>query len=120
MEAPAARRLLKAANVETVELAGIRTLKILVMVNTRKKFPRGISDSVISNPAARTATGACTGSGPQAPSTKPQAPSVKLSNQPVQASSNKHQAPSCKHQASSLKLQAPRYVNHGTWILEKF
>ena len=54
------------------------------------------------------------------PGLKQQAPSVKLSNQPVQASSNKRQAPSCKHQASSLKLQAPRYVNHGTWILEKF
>ena len=34
------------------------------MVNTKKEFPRGISDSVISNPAARTATGACTESGP--------------------------------------------------------
>ncbi len=38
MEAPAARRLLRAASAETAELAGIRILKILVMVNTRKKF----------------------------------------------------------------------------------
>ena len=36
MEAPAVQRLLKAANAETAELAGIRTLKILVMVNTKK------------------------------------------------------------------------------------
>ena len=36
MEAPAARRLLRAANAETAELAGTKTLKILVMVNTRK------------------------------------------------------------------------------------
>ena len=115
MEAPAARRLLKAVSVETVELAGIRTLKILVMVNTRKKFPRGISDQVISNSSATARAQRAPG-----PGLKHQASSVKLSNQPVQASSNKRQAPSCKHQASSLKLQAPRYVNHGTWILEKF
>ena len=77
MEAPAARRLLKAANVETVELAGIRTLKILVMVNTRKKFPRGILDQVISDTSP-------TGASERAPDPglKLQAPSIKLSNQP--------------------------------------
>ena len=48
MEAPAARRLLKVVSVETVELAGTKTLKILVMVNTRKEFPRGILAQVIS------------------------------------------------------------------------
>ena len=36
METPAARLLIRAASVETVELAGIKILKILVMVNTRK------------------------------------------------------------------------------------
>ena len=105
------------------------------MVNTRKEFPRGISDSVISNPAARTATGACTESGPsiwffqdhcwkqrynpnfkpQASSVKHQAPifrklqaaSAKLSNQPVQASGDKRQAPGSKRQAPSHKRQAP-------------
>ena len=88
------------------------------MVNTRKKFPRGISDSVISNPAARTATGACTESGPSIwffqdhqwkqrhdPSFKPQAPSTKH-HAPIfrklQAASNKPQAPS----SSSAKRQA--------------
>ena len=75
MEAPAARRLLKAANVETVELAGIRTLKILVMVNTRKKFPRGILDQVISDTSP-------TGASERAPD-----PGLKL-----QASSSKRQA----------------------------
>jgi len=75
------------------------------MVNTRKKFPREYLDQVISNPAARTATGACILV--RASSNKLQAASVKLSNQPVQASSDKRQAPSCKLQASSHKLQAP-------------
>jgi len=54
------------------------------------------------------------------PGLKHQAPSVKLSNQPVQASSSKLQAQRHKLQAPSHKLQAPRYVNHGTWILEKY
>ena len=92
-------------------------------------------DSVISNPAARTATGACTESGPsiwffqdhcwkqrynpnfkpQASSVKHQAPifrklqaaSVKLSNQPVQSPSDKHPIPNNKRQASSVKHHAP-------------
>ena len=78
------------------------------MVNTRKEFPRGILDQVIS---LRAYDGGCERApGPglmksQATS-KSQAASVKLSNQPVQATSDKHQAPSSKHQASSLKLQA--------------
>ena len=97
MEAPAARRQLRAVSVETVELAGIRTLKILVMVNTRKKFPRGILDQVISKEPA-------TAGNQRAPG-----PGLKL-----QAASHKHQAPSDKHpnlsnkhQASSHKRQAP-------------
>ena len=68
------------------------------------KFPREYLDQVISNPAARTATGACTWSGPQVSSTKIQGPSFKQ-----QASSTKPQAPSSssnKRQASSPKLQA--------------
>ena len=84
MEAPAARRPIRAANVETVEHAGIRTLKILVMVNTRKKFPRGILDQVISKEPATAGNQRAPG-----PGLKLQAPSVKLSNQPGQASSNK-------------------------------
>jgi hypothetical protein len=69
------------------------------MVNTRKKFPRGILDQVIS---LRAHDGECeraSWSGPQASSDKLQAPSVKLSNQPEQASSDKRQAPSSKRQA---------------------
>ena len=63
MEAPAARRLLKVANAETAEHVGIRTLKILVMVNTKTKFPRGILDQGISNPEARTASEGARGPG---------------------------------------------------------
>ena len=104
MEAPAARRLIRAANVKTVELAGIRTLKILVMVNTKKEFPRGILDQVIS---LRAHDGECErapgpGLKPQAASAKPQAPS-ESSNKP-QASSPKQQASSSKPQASSSKI----------------
>ena len=100
-------------------------------VNT-KKFPRGISDSVISKPGSDGDRQACTGSGPQDnnasfegiseaeynkrhmkalkdadPGLKQQASSFKLSNQPEQASSDKRQAPGSKLQASSHKRQAP-------------
>ena len=89
------------------------------MVNTRKKFPRGIwswarqyytngprvagarslpakLDQVISSRNAATAAGRRA----PGPGLKPQA--TKL-----QAASDKLQAPSCKHQAPSRKLQAP-------------
>ena len=93
-----ARRPFRATSARTVELAGTNQFQMFATVNT-KKFPRGISDSVISNPEARTAAGACTGSGPnpQAPSAKLQAPSVKPQAQ--RASSDKRQAPSSKRQA---------------------
>jgi hypothetical protein len=101
-------------------------LKILHMEST-KKFPRGILDSVISNSAARTATEACTESGPsiwffqdhqwkqrhnpsykqQATSVKPQAPIFrKRQATSSQASSDKRQALRHKRQASSRKRQA--------------
>ena len=93
MEAPAARRLLRAANAETAELAGTKTLKILVMVNTKTKFPRGILDQAISLRAHD-------GERERAPD-----PGLKL-----QASSGKQQAASFKRQAfeptSSFKRQA--------------
>ena len=79
MEAPAARHLIKAANAETAELAGTKTLKILVMVNTKRasllktaiassascwrepfflKNSRGnIRIRSLANPEARTAAG---------------------------------------------------------------
>ena len=130
MEAPAARRLLKAANAETAELAGIRILKILVMVNTRKKFggnelalagavkedlacsgssPLNKSDRVISLSPRDGVVERAPGPGlnHQASSAKLQAPSIKLSNQPVQSPSDKHPNQSNKRQASSRKLQAP-------------
>ena len=66
------------------------------MVNTRKKFPRGILDQVIS----LTLADGCNGSVHPDPGLKQQA--TKL-----QAASDKLQAPSCKHQAPSRKRQAP-------------
>ena len=105
MEAPAAQRQLRAASVETVELAGIRTLKILVMVNTRKEFPRGILDQVIS---LRAHDGECERApGPglklQAASSKQQAASKP---EPSSGSSFKLQAPSDKRPNQSSKRQA--------------
>ena len=105
METPAVQRQLRAVSVETVELAGIRTLKILVMVNTRKEFPRGILDQVISDTSPTGASERAPGPGlmkSQATS-KSQAASVKLSNQPVQVSSDKHPNHNHKRQATSLK-----------------
>ena len=84
MEAPAAQRLIRAVSVEIVELAGIKILKILVMVNTKKEFPREYTDQVISSRNAATAAGR------RAPG-----PGLKF-----QAASHKHQASSAKRQAS--------------------
>ena len=79
------------------------------MVNTRKEFPRGILDQVISNPEARTASERASD-----PGLKPQATRTQLEtsysfdkNPNPQASSDKLQAPSRKHQAPSRKRQAP-------------
>ena len=87
-----------------------------------KKFPRGISDQVISSRNAATVAGR-RAPGPglkyQAASIKRQA-SIKLSNQPFQSPSGKHPNQSNKRQASSPELQALLSLSHGTWILEKF
>ena len=79
------------------------------MVNTKTKFPRGISDQAIS---LRAHDGECErapdpgqSSKPQAASIKPQAPSFK--RQAQIKNYNRRQAPSNKHQASSHKRQAP-------------
>ena len=121
------RHRFRAISARTVELAGTNQFQMFATVSI-KKFPREYLDPVISNPAARTATGACTGSGPSIwffqdhqwkqrhdPSSKPQAPSVKhhapifrkqaasLKRQALKASSDKPQATSSKLQASSLK-----------------
>ena len=96
-----ARRPFRAISARTVELAGTNQFQMFATVNT-KKFPRGISDSVISNPEARTAAGTCTGSGPQATSFKLQAAGHKQ-----QASSHKPLSHKHRLQASSHKLQAP-------------
>ena len=119
-----ARRPFRVISARTVELAGTNQFRMFATVNTKKGGLKGErvrpqpirpqknslrnKDPVISNPAARTATGACTGSGPliwffqdhqwkqrHDPSFKPQAPSTK------------HHAPIFrKHQASSTKRQA--------------
>ena len=119
--------LSRATSVLIVELAGTNQFQMFATVNT-KKNSRGNKDSVISKREARTASEACTGSGPSIwffqdhcwkqrhnPNFKPQASSVKhqapifrkLSNQPVQASGDKRQAPGSKRQAPSHKRQAP-------------
>jgi len=78
-------------------------------VNT-KKFPRGISDSVISNPEARTAVGTCTGSGPQATSVKPQDNNASFEGISEAEYNKRHMKalkdadPGLKRQASSVKL----------------
>jgi hypothetical protein len=57
---------------------------------------------------------------------RPQAPIFRklqaagIKRQAFQAPSGKHPNPSSKRQAASHKLQAPRSLNHGTLILEKF
>ena len=125
MEAPAARRQLRAASVENAGPVGIRTLKILVMVNTKKTSH--VKEAISPKPS--------TDGGGRAPAyvwyfhdhkwkqrydpsvklkvtsikhhapvfRKLQASSVKLSNQPVQSPSDKHPNQSNKRQASSRK-----------------
>ena len=68
--------LSRAISALTVELVGTNQFQMFATVSI-KKFPREYLDQVISNPAARTATGACTWSGPQASSGRPQASSAK-------------------------------------------
>ena len=68
------------------------------MVNTRKEFPRGILDQVISDTSPTGASERAPG-----PGLKLQAASHKL-----QAPSDKHPNLSNKRQASSHKQQAPR------------
>ena len=80
---------------ETADNAGTPQLKLLVMENI-KKFPRGISDQVISSPDSREVVDSVhPGPGQQASSAKllePQAASVKT------------QAQRLKLQAASIKL----------------
>ena len=122
--------LSKAINVKIVELAGTNQFQMFATVSI-KKFPRGISDQVIScGIGRRPSTGRAPDPGlkksiwffqdhcwkqrhnpnfkPQASSVKHQAPIFrKLSNQPVQALGDKRQAPGSKRQAPSHKRQAP-------------
>ena len=137
--------LSRAINVKIVELAGINQFQMFATVSIKKgglkgervrsqpirpqiKFPRGISDQVIScGIGRRPSTGRAPDPGlkleeiangglkQQASSTKlrehqatskSQAASIKLSNQPGQLTSGKHPNHNHKRQASSLKLQA--------------
>ena len=93
MEAPAARRQLKAVNVETVELAGIRTLKILVMVNTRKASH--VKEAISPKPSTDGG-----GRAPKKNSDKRQATSSKLQAD-REATSDKPQASLEERQATS-------------------
>jgi hypothetical protein len=83
-----------------VEIAGIKKLKILVMVNTRKNSRVEYLDQVIScGIRRRPSSGRAPGPGlkPQASSSKPQATET-------QAASDKQQATSYKLQAGPFKL----------------
>lgn len=97
---PAARPQNKTMSAETADNAGTPQSKLLVMESI-KEFPRGISDQVISK-ANSTRGLSCVHPGP---GLKPQAPSFKL--QALKDTSDKLQAPSSKHQATSRKQQAP-------------
>ena len=117
MEAPAARRLLKAANAETAEPAGIKILKILVMVNTRKAShvkkaisPKPSTDGGGRAPAYVWFFHEHKWKQRYDPSVRRQATSVKHQApifRKLQALGDKRQAPGSKLQASSHKLQAP-------------
>ena len=130
-------------NVETVDNVGIQKLKQFHMVNIKTKFPRGISDQVISlglKPTGRLqgvhpgpglklrhggltpeASGSKLGemdiasSKPQASSFKLQASSFRTNLFKLQAASVKPQAASVKRQATSGKLTDPRTMVHGYW-----
>ena len=124
-----ARHRFRVISVKIVELAGTNQFQMFATVSIKKNScPIGYKnkDSVISNPAARTATGACTESGPSIwffqdhcwkqrhdPSFKLQAPSVKhhapiFRKLQVQRDiSDKRQAPSAKLQAPGRKRQGP-------------
>ena len=116
MEAPAARRLLKAANAETAEHVGIRTLKILVMVSTRKTshVKKAISPKPSTEGGGRAPAYVWffqdhqwkqrydSSAKQQAPSRKPHAPIFRKR----QAASHKLQAPSDKRPNQSNKRQA--------------
>ena len=125
MEAPAARRQLRAASVENAGPVGIRTLKILVMVNTRKTshVKKAISPKPSTDGGGRALVNKLVwffqdhqwkqrydpSAKQQAPSTKPHAPIFRkrqAASHKLQAPSDKHPSQSNKRQASSLKLQA--------------
>ena len=99
------RRLFRAISVKIVELAGTNQFQMFATVNT-KKNSLGNKDSVISKREARTASRACTWSGPQASSSKPQASSFKHQASSFRTNLFKHQATSVKPQAASFKRQA--------------
>jgi hypothetical protein len=113
---------LRAISVKIAALAGTNQFQMFATVSI-KKNSLGNKDPVISKREARTASEACTGSGPSIwffqdhcwkqrhnPNFKPQASSVKHQApifRKLQASGDKRQAPGSKRQAPSHKRQAP-------------
>ena len=91
------------------------------MVNTRKKFPRGISDQVISNSSAtaRAQRALDPGLKLQATSSKRQAFEPTCSSIKRQASSPRQQASSVKPQAASSVILEPRYMDIGEVLEEQ-
>jgi hypothetical protein len=109
---PAARPQNKTMSAETADNAGTPQLKLLVMVNI-KKFPRGISDQIISLRVATASARACTWSGPQASSYRRQAFEPTCSSFKRQASSPRQQASSVKPQAASSLILDPWNMDIG-------
>ena len=113
-----ARRPFRAINAKTVELAGTNQFQMFATVNT-KKFPRGISDQVISSEVRDGARERASWSGPQASSCKRQAFEPTCSSIKRQASSPKLQASSVKPQAASSLILDPRNMDIGEVLEEQ-
>ena len=110
-----ARRPFRATSAKIAELAGTNQFLMFATVSI-KKFPRGISDQVIScGIGRRPSTGRASWSGPQATSFKLQASSFRTNLFKHQATSVKPQAASFKLQATSCKLPDSRTTEHGYW-----
>ena len=100
----------------TVELVGINQFQMFATVNT-KKFPRGISDQVISankRDGGMKVRALDPGLKLQASSGRPQAASIK-----PQASKPQASASSVKPQAASSLILDPRYMDIGEVLEEQ-
>jgi len=113
MEAPAARRPFKATSARIVELAGTNQFQMFATVNT-KKFPRGISDQVISSRNAATVAGRRA----PGPGLKPQDNNASFEGI-SEAEYNKRHMKTLKDADPGLKLQAPSFKHQAPIFRKK-